>query len=46
MLTAIDRSLQYLQTTEATTSYQRYQVTGITRDRVINSLKRFRELLK
>jgi membrane-bound lytic murein transglycosylase A len=45
LVTAIDRSLQYLQTEKATNSYQKYKVIGITRDRIINSLKRFRELL-
>lgn len=45
LLTAIDHSLQYLQTANAIAAYQRYQVAGITRDRVLNSLKRFRELL-
>ncbi|MBW4687175.1 MAG: murein transglycosylase A [Komarekiella atlantica HA4396-MV6] len=45
LLTAIDHSLQYLQTANAIAAYQRYQVTGITRDRVLKSLKRFRELL-
>ncbi|MBH8573865.1 murein transglycosylase A [Nostocaceae cyanobacterium CENA369] len=45
LVTAIDRSLQYLQTSNAITAYQRYTVAGITRERVFNSLKRFRELL-
>ncbi|RCJ34164.1 murein transglycosylase [Nostoc minutum NIES-26] len=45
LLTAIDRSLRYLQTSNAVAAYQRYQLVGITRDRVFNSLKRFRELL-
>ncbi|MEH1943247.1 MAG: MltA domain-containing protein [Nostoc sp.] len=45
LLTAIDRSLQYLQTANAAAAYQNYQVAGITRDRVLKSLKRFRELL-
>ncbi|MBD6616104.1 murein transglycosylase [Komarekiella sp. 'clone 1'] len=45
LLIAIDHSLQYLQTANAVAAYQRDQVTGITRDRVLNSLKRFRELL-
>ncbi|MBR8838628.1 MAG: murein transglycosylase A [Stigonema ocellatum SAG 48.90 = DSM 106950] len=43
LLKAIDRSLGYLQT--ADTAYQQYPVVGITRDRVIKSLQRFRELL-
>jgi membrane-bound lytic murein transglycosylase A len=45
LLTAIDHSLQYLQTANAIAAYLRYQGTGITRDRVLNSLKRFRDLL-
>ncbi|MCC5668965.1 murein transglycosylase A [Nostoc sp. CHAB 5784] len=45
LLSAIARSLQYLQTTNAVAAYQNYQVAGITRDRIIKSLKRFRELL-
>jgi membrane-bound lytic murein transglycosylase A len=45
LLSAIAHSLQYLQTTNATTAYQNYQVAGITRDRVFKSLTRFRELL-
>lgn len=45
LLNAIARSLQYLQTGDAATVYKRYQVAGITRDRVLRSLKRFRELV-
>lgn len=45
LLSAIARSLQYLQTANAAAAYQNYQVAGITRDRIIKSLKRFRELL-
>ncbi|MBD2559658.1 MULTISPECIES: murein transglycosylase A [Nostoc] len=45
LMSAIARSLQYLQTANAAATYQNYQVAGITRDRVIKSLKRFRELL-
>ncbi|MEH2076496.1 MAG: murein transglycosylase A [Nostoc sp.] len=45
LVSAIARSLQYLQTANAATAYQNYQVAGITRDRVFKSLKRFRELL-
>ncbi|MBE8992067.1 murein transglycosylase A [Nostoc sp. LEGE 12450] len=45
LLSAIARSLQYLQTANATTAYQNYQVAGITRDRVFKSLTRFRELV-
>ncbi|MDZ8105226.1 MAG: murein transglycosylase A [Nostoc sp. DedQUE12a] len=45
LLTAIDRSLQYLQTKAAASAYQNYQVSGISRDRVLKSLQRFREIL-
>ncbi|MBD2596400.1 murein transglycosylase A [Nostoc spongiaeforme FACHB-130] len=45
LITSIDRSLQYLQTSRAIATYQKYPVTGITRDRVIKSLTRFRQLL-
>ncbi|MCC5636151.1 murein transglycosylase A [Nostoc sp. CHAB 5844] len=45
LVTSINRSLKYLQTSQAIAAYQEYQVIGITRDRVIKSLKRFRELL-
>lgn len=45
LISAIARSLQYLQTANAAAAYQNYQVAGITRDRIIKSLKRFRELL-
>ncbi|MGF2034844.1 MAG: murein transglycosylase A [Nostoc sp. CmiVER01] len=45
LLSAIARSLQYLQTANAAAAYQNYPVAQIRRDRVIKSLKRFRELL-
>jgi membrane-bound lytic murein transglycosylase A len=45
LITSIDRSLKYLQTLQAVAAYQRYQLKEITRDRIIKSLKRFRELL-
>ncbi len=45
LLTAIARSLQYLQTTNAAAVYQKYPVNGISRDRVYKSLQRFREIL-
>ncbi|MEH1893777.1 MAG: MltA domain-containing protein [Nostoc sp.] len=45
LISAIARSLQYLQTANAAAAYQNYPVAGITRDRVFKSLKRFRELL-
>ncbi|MEH1922024.1 murein transglycosylase A [Nostoc sp.] len=45
LISAIARSLQYLETANAAAAYQNYPVAGITRDRVIKSLQRFRELL-
>jgi membrane-bound lytic murein transglycosylase A len=45
LLQAIDRSLGYLQTSNADVAYKNYQVPGITRDRVNKSLQRFRQLL-
>lgn len=45
MLGAIDHSLQYLQSPKAVQAYQKYPVKDITRDRVIRSLRRFRQLL-
>lgn len=43
LLTAIDRSLRYLPT--ANVAYQGYPVPGITRDRILKSLQRFRQIL-
>ena len=45
LIGAIARSLQYLQTANAAAAYKNYPVAEITRDRVIKSLQRFRELL-
>ena len=45
LITAIDYSLQYLDTPAAVTAYEAYPVAGITRDRVRQSLLRFRALL-
>jgi membrane-bound lytic murein transglycosylase A len=45
LLTAIARSLQYLQTARAENAYKGYPVSGITRDRVFKSLTRFRQLI-
>ncbi|MBD2181555.1 murein transglycosylase A [Aerosakkonema funiforme] len=45
LLTAIDHSLTYLRSPRAIAAYRRYPVRGITRDRVIRSLERFRELV-
>jgi membrane-bound lytic murein transglycosylase A len=45
VLGAVDQSLKYLQTSKAIQAYQNYPVKEITRDRVIRSLRRFRQLL-
>ncbi|MEH2116066.1 murein transglycosylase A [Nostoc sp.] len=45
LISALARSLQYLETANAAAAYQNYPVAGITRDRVLKSLQRFRELL-
>ncbi len=45
LLTAIDNSLRYLRSPKAVAAYRQYRVSGITRDRVIRSLNRFRQLL-
>ncbi|MDJ0797221.1 MAG: murein transglycosylase A [Calothrix sp. MO_167.B12] len=45
LLTAIDRSLQYLQTPRAVRAYQKYKIPEISRERVEKSLTRFRQIL-
>ncbi len=45
VLAAINQSLRYLGTSRATEDYRRYATPGISRDRVVRSLKRFRQLL-
>lgn len=45
MIRAIDHSLKYLETPKAIQAYAKYPVKTVTRDRVIRSLKRFRQLL-
>lgn len=45
LLSAIDNSLTYLQSPGAATAYGRYRLKGITRDRVLRSLVRFRQLV-
>jgi len=45
LLTAIDYSLGYLRSPKAAAAYQKYTVAGITRDRVLLSLERFRQLV-
>ncbi len=46
LLRAIDRSLGYLKTNSAVQAYRNYPVPGITRSRVIRSLRRFRQLVR
>lgn len=46
LLKAIDNSLRYLSSPQAITDYQKYRIPGITRDRVIRSLTRFRQLVR
>lgn len=43
---AIDYSLDYLQTSAAVAAYERYPVAGFSRDRVVRTLERFRQLLQ
>lgn len=45
LLTAINHSLNYLNTQGAINAYAKYPVKGITRDKVRKSLLRFRELV-
>jgi len=45
MLASIDNSLRYLKSPAAAKAYRRYSGSGITRDRMIRSLVRFRELV-
>jgi len=45
LLASIDHSLRYLQTGDATAAYRRYPVAEFTRDRVLHSLERFRQLV-
>lgn len=45
LIKSIDYSLRYLSTPRATEDYQDYLVGGITRERVVKSLQRFRQLL-
>ncbi len=46
LITAIDYSLHYLDTPAAIVAYENYPVEGITRDRVRQSLLRFRTLVR
>jgi membrane-bound lytic murein transglycosylase A len=45
LITAIDNSLRYLSTPAAQGVYRNYPVSGISQERVQQSLKRFRQLL-
>ena len=45
LLAAVEKSLQYLFSSNAAAAYQRYQVGEITNVHVIKSLQRFRELV-
>ncbi|HEY9896868.1 MAG TPA: MltA domain-containing protein [Candidatus Sericytochromatia bacterium] len=45
LLTAVDHSLRYLQTERAIAGYRQSRISGISRERVYQSLKRFRQLL-
>jgi membrane-bound lytic murein transglycosylase A len=45
LLTAIAQSLKYLQTSNADAAYKDYPIAGVTRSSVINSVKRFRQLV-
>jgi membrane-bound lytic murein transglycosylase A len=46
LLTSLDRSLDYLRSKEAVTAYQKYRIAGITRDRILRSSIRFRQLVQ
>lgn len=46
MITALNHSLTYLATPAAVAAYGDYPVVGVTRDRVVRSLRRFRTLLQ
>lgn len=46
LLKSIDRSLNYLQTDAADRAYGNYPVVGMTRGRVLRSLRRFRTLVQ
>ncbi|MDY6940696.1 MAG: MltA domain-containing protein [Cyanobacteriota bacterium] len=45
LLESIDYSLQYLRSSAAAANYRGYPIPGITRDRVLRSVERFRELV-
>lgn len=45
LVKAIDHSLAFLQTNKARQAYQDYPIPGVSRSKVIRSLRRFRQLL-
>jgi membrane-bound lytic murein transglycosylase A len=45
LLQALDHSIRYLQTDAAGAAYGRYPISGVTRDRVLRSVRRFRTLV-
>ena len=45
LVKSIDRSLSYFKSSDSVEDYENYLVPGITRERVIRSLTRFRQLL-
>ena len=46
LLKSIDRSLNYLRTDAADRAYRHYPIVGVTRGRVLRSLRRFRVLVQ
>jgi len=46
LLASVQHSLQYLQSERALKAYEKYPITGITRDRVTASLVKFQQLLR
>lgn len=46
LLTSLDHSIKYLQSPQGIKDYEQYQVPEISRDRVLRSLLRFKELLQ
>ena len=46
ILQALDHSIRYLQTSNATRAYQRYPVVGVSQNRVLRSVRRFRAIVQ
>lgn len=46
LIQSLERSLGYLQTEKATAVYKNYPIKSITRDRMVKSLQRFRQILQ